>query len=142
MKLITAAQLQLPVIQAASKKIPKVAVGYVYRPGVDYRCRECWKHIPATQQCAELRPQDTARPNGYCIVWAFGIPRPGLVPTSAYTPEEVGYGEKVNGTKCHRCGNFVTPDRCKRVDENSPGDTPGEINYDACCQAQWPRIDK
>lgn len=126
----------------ATTKIPKVAVGYVYRYGTDYRCKDCWKFIPKTQQCAEYGKTDTARANGYCILWAFGTPKPGLVPTGAYTPLETGYGEKVNGTKCYRCGNFIQGDLCKRVDEKSPGDTPGKIDPNACCQAQYPKVDK
>lgn len=134
--------IQLTAAGATPKpsKVTKVGAGYVHHAGSDYRCRECWKFIPATNQCAEFRSQDTAKPHGTCTYWAFGKPVAGLKPSGAFTPAELGYTEDPNGTKCIRCKYFDSKGYCQKVDESSPGDDPGKITPGACCANQTPKV--
>ena len=121
-------------------KVTKIGAGYVFIKGAEYRCRDCWKLCQNKTRCAEMRTWDPVKPNGYCILWAHGTPRSDLIPTGAYTPEELGYGEEPNGTKCYKCQYFDQKWRksCERVDEKSRGDTPGLIHPHACCGNQEP----
>ena len=115
-------------------KITKVGAGYVYREGAEYRCDECWKFIPSRGKCAEIRSMRIIRPNGYCIQWSKG--KPGRVSEvyGDYAPEEVGYGEKPEGTLCRRCDHFDGTNRCEVVGKNDPEIKPG-----ACCDNQEPK---
>lgn len=131
--------LQSPLIQiSAVGKIAKAIVVYVHIPDTDYRCSDCWKFIPETLRCAELGLSDVVLPQGYCELWSYGSPIPGLQPLGCYRPEQVGYGEDPRGTKCRRCVNYDNG-YCKVVDEASAGDDPGRIDPNACCNAQEPR---
>lgn len=116
--------------QEIINKVSKVGAGYVEIPDTSYRCRDCWKFIPGTRQCAELRQSDRVSPNGYCTLWSFGNPIKGLVPQGAYLPDEVGYGEDKDGTFCKNCEYFegISCDKVK-----------GLIRPLACCNNQSPR---
>jgi hypothetical protein len=125
-----------------SVKVTKNGATYVFRHDTDYRCEDCWKWLPDTEQCLEFRPQDVVKAHGYCSYWSFG--EPGMIdaePTGSYLPEELGYSEDPHGTQCHRCiyKNPGDDTYCHRVDESSPGDTPGQIHPNGCCANQEPR---
>lgn len=119
--------------QVSLIKISKVGAGYIEQEGTDFRCRDCWKFIPASRQCAEMRVDDRVKPNGYCTMWAYGSPQSGLRPSGAYTPEEIGYGELKNGTKCERCTHYEGDGKCEIVD----GVIEDEIG---CCANQKPEV--
>lgn len=114
--------------------IDKVGAGYVERVATDYRCRDCWKYIPATRRCAELGRNDVVSPNGYCILWAEGRQAQHLEPHGSYTKSEVGYGEDPNGTLCRRCEYFDGHSSCKIVE--------GTISPHGCCDNQEPEDKK
>ena len=113
-------------------RISKVGAGYVYRKGTEYRCKDCWKYRPGDERCMELGAGDVVRPNGYCILWSKGEPTVGeMDEIGAYTPAEVGYGEKANGTLCRRCEHFDGASKCELVE--------GVILPGACCDNQEPK---
>ena len=121
-------------------RVTKIGAGYVFVLDTYYRCRDCWKYLPRSFQCAEMRGVYNIQPHGYCIYWAYGEPAEQPI-MGCFTPEELGYGEDPHGTGCHRCIFFdlESQRRCARVDENSSGDTPGMIHPEACCAHQEPR---
>lgn len=125
---------------AAPAKVPKTAAGYIHRNNTDYRCKDCTLFIPGKKRCAFHGPADLIHPNGYCIYWGEGKPKPMLVTWGCYTLKESGYGELRNGTLCVRCVFFNGTDDCKRVDRNSDGDDPGRIDPHGCCANQTPRV--
>lgn len=124
---------------STSGKITKVGAGYLHVLETDYRCSDCWKFIPETSRCAELGISDVVRPNGYCTMFSYGSPVPGLQPWGSYRPEQVGYGELPDGTRCKNCEYFSVIGDCKIVDKNSIGDDPGMITSNGCCANQEPR---
>jgi hypothetical protein len=117
-------------IRGGYHKISKVGAGYVFRPGTEYRCKDCWKFIPGSEQCAEIASIREIKPGGYCILWSKGEPRHQQV-FGNYTVEEVGYGELPNGTLCRRCEHFDGAHSCEIVE--------GEIKHGACCDNQQPK---
>lgn len=123
---------------STTSKVTKAAAGYVYRAGTDYRCVECWKFVEPSRRCLSHGVQDVIAAKGYCTYWEQGKPVSAGQPRGSLSKIESGYGELANGTKCRRCINFDGP-YCKRVDEKSPGDTPGRIDPDGCCSLQEPR---
>lgn len=55
------------------------------------------------------------------------------------TKEELGYAENKQGFSCKRCSHFAFPEEeCERVDKDSPGDSPGEIEENGCCGSWSP----
>ena len=112
-------------------RISKVGAGYVYRKGTEYRCKDCWKYIKETGECGELAPDQHVKPNGYCILWSQGGNAQNFYTHGDYTPAEVGYGEKTNGTLCRRCEHFDGASKCELVE--------GVILPGACCDNQEPK---
>ena len=112
-------------------RISKVGAGYVYRKGTEYRCKDCWKYLPKFERCQELSDSAVVKPNGYCILWSEGKPDNDGWVSGAYTPAEVGYGEKTNGTLCRRCEHFDGASKCELVE--------GVILPGACCDNQEPK---
>lgn len=116
-------------------KVTKVGAGYVEQRGTNYRCGDCTKFIRNTKQCAELLPENRVNSNGYCTLWSYGDPRRDQKPTGAWTKEEVGYGEKADGTLCKKCEYFDGPadgrGACQKV--------KGLIAAWACCNNQSPK---
>jgi hypothetical protein len=126
--------------KSSSDKISKEQAGYQYRPEVEYRCVECVmrKKADAGLRCAWFGPTVPVKDYGTCIYFAHGtvadIPYLGL-----FTKEELGYEENKEGFSCKRCEEFsYARNDCKKVDRNSPGDTPGTISPNACCDF-WER---
>ena len=73
---------------------------------------------------------------GSCNYFAHAHPeqKPDVPWLSLFTKEQLGYLENAEGFSCKRCEEFLFPRHdCEKVDKNSPGDTPGEINPDGCC---------
>lgn len=127
-------------VEAPSKKISKVSVGYIHRRGSDYRCRECLLFIPDSERCFIHGPGIEIKSNGYCIYWVKGQPFPGLTPKGSVSKKESGYGEDPNGTTCQKCEYFLSDKAdCQVVDKDSDGDDPGSIHPDACCANQDPK---
>ena len=91
--------------------------------------------------CAWFGPNHKISPmRGSCIYFAHDGPDRPIIPWLAlFTPVELGYTERKsdNGFSCKRCEYYgVTQHICSRVDENSEGDTPGEIHPNSCCDFQ------
>lgn len=119
-------------------KATKSEAGYLYIPGIDYRCDDCWKFLRKPLQCAEFSKEDLVRAEGYCKYFGYGDPPHGLRPQGSYTPEQALYGELDDGTLCRNCEHFSGKDDCRRVKKDSPGDTPGIIHPDGCCDLHRP----
>lgn len=119
-----------------NNKSPKEAVLYVLRPETQYTCDKCVFYKDGTPpRCALLGPTEGIKAYGSCGFWVhgeagkFNVPWIGLV-----TKLEAGYEENPQGFSCKRCEYFDSQARaCEKVDKNSPGDTPGEIHPNACC---------
>jgi hypothetical protein len=114
-------------------KVTKTGATYVFRLGTDYRCVDCWKWLPNVTGCMEMPGANgLVTENHYCTYWS---------PRGGFTPEELGLSDDPNGTQCHRCiyKNPGDDKYCHRVDESTPGDTPGQIHPNACCAHQEPR---
>jgi hypothetical protein len=133
-------------------KISKAAVGYTFHPDVEYPCSTCVFIKPIgtavfkpdrefAAGCSFFGPQDPISPTkGGCIYYTHGDSTKFDIPwLSLFTKEQLGYEENRNGFGCKRCEYADLPaSDCQKVDKDSPGDTPGEIHFGACCGA-WER---
>lgn len=118
--------------------IPKASALYVFRPETSYTCGECafLKSDKGKHGCAFFGPAFSVSPMmGACGYYSHAEPGQFEVPwMGIFTPVELGYAENRNGFSCGRCEYFgVGKNDCSKVDRNSPGDTPGEINPRGCC---------
>lgn len=122
-------------------KSSKQAVLYLHVLNTDYRCRDCVLFIAPSQRCAIHGQADVIRANGYCGFFAKGRPvASGMRPGGNVTKAQSGYGEDPNGTTCRRCVFFSKKQHdCLKVDKDTEGDDPGEINPAACCNEQTPK---
>ena len=121
----------------ASEKISKARAGYQFHPDIQYTCQSCvmLKDLGKNGYgCAWFGPNDPVdAKTGGCNYFShgagFAIPWMAL-----FTKEELGYLESPNGFSCKRCEHIDIEDKdCEKVDRNSAGDTPGEINPGGCC---------
>jgi hypothetical protein len=129
------------------KKLSKSEAGYVYRPETEYLCGQCTFAKPigtakpsATREyeagCALFGPDQTISPqHGSCNNFLHGEPAKFDIPWLALaTPVEFGYLENGPGFTCSRCEHYsIDKGDCEKVDKDSEGDTPGEINLRGCC---------
>ena len=115
-----------------------------------YECRDCSMFVSDANQCT-IHTQDTLiEPTGSCGYWVFGVPVTSEVvgaTSRMLTPLQSGYAVNPYGTgfSCKRCNHFVAKvlvsgemdesGGCNVVDFDTPGDDPGMIHPDACCNA-------
>lgn len=120
-------------------KITKAEAGYQFHPDTEYRCRECVmsKELKDGHGCAWFGPSEKISPDkGSCNYFAHAHPdyHPEIPWLGLFTKEQLGYLENSQGFSCKRCHELLFPKHeCKKVDRKSPGDTPGEINPNGCC---------
>ena len=116
----------------------KQAVLYLYTLGPDSECRDCMMWIPDHERCTVHGEGDAIRGVGSCGFFINGKPAKGEEPMGLITVRQSGYVENPYGTgfSCKRC-TFWEDQKlgCRIVNPNSPGDTPGIIHGDACCNA-------
>ena len=114
--------------------ITKAQAGYICNPETHYLCGEC-QFLKMEDRCAYFGPnQMVSQTTGSCNRFKAGETdtAPWLKPF--LTKVELGYMENAEGFGCQRCEEFkVGRDACKKVDRDSPGDTPGKIKPRACC---------
>lgn len=126
---------------AAAPKQAKEAVLYVLKPDTQYQCKDCPLYLTG-DRCVIHGIDDVIKGIGSCGFWVKGNPNLNnhTPPLGLVTKLESGYMENEPGFSCKRCSVFGGAEikKCARVDENSQGDTPGEINPDACCNAWTP----
>jgi hypothetical protein len=127
-----------------TKKIPKEAVLYIFRPEVNITCQKCVfikggdkAKNKDGDKCAVLGPTETiSAKTGSCGFYIHGdLGEAGEVPWIGFiTKPEAGYFENKTGFQCKRCEyfDFKLKD-CEKVDKDSEGDTPGMIHPDGCC---------
>lgn len=120
-----------------SCKASKSAALYVFYPGTKYTCSECVfmkEKSTGAFTCTFFVPgKNNVELWGSCNYYVKG--KVGSV-EGPYekTKIESGYMENKEGFSCKRCEYFNPPKKkCEKVDENSPGNTPGIIHPDACC---------
>lgn len=112
----------------------KQSVLYVFRPEGNVTCGMCIFRKDFTK-CAILN--DVVASYGSCGFYVHGDvddANPNMPWIGTVTKLEAGYMENKTGFQCKRCEEFDIENRaCEKVDKNSPGDTPGEIHPNACC---------
>lgn len=120
--------------------ITKAQAGYIYRPETQYTCGECV--FAKGSACSFFGPSSKIDlKKGSCNYYTHGEPGEIMVPwIGVFTKEELGYVENKNGFSCKRCEYFdyENSDCNKSVCKDSPGDTPGLIHPNACCNYQEP----
>lgn len=122
-------------------KILKAEAGYICRPGTEYTCSDCvfLKTVKDGHGCVFFGAKvSISAAAGGCNYFALGKPA-DLPWIGTLTKEELGYTENKRGFSCKRCGHFAFPkEDCDRVDKDSPGDSPGEIEENGCCGSWGP----
>lgn len=119
------------------KKVSKASVLYIHIPGTEYQCSDCTMLHPKEKSCSIHQKKFKILGIGSCGLFYFGPPAgKGF---GYLTIIQTGYEENPEGFSCKRCRRFL-PARldCRHVDRNSPGDDPGLIHPDACCN-DWRR---
>jgi hypothetical protein len=122
-------------------KFPKQSVGYTHAENTNYTCPDCVFNV-SKGQCAVLGRAGTISEFGGSNFFIFSPPndraREKMPYVGPLTKNEIGYVENKPGFSCKRCEYFVggTAMDCKKVDKDSPGDDPGMIHPDACCN-RW-----
>ncbi len=124
-------------------KVSKAEAGYISRPGSEFLCGGCvmLKELgKGGFGCAWFGPAETvSATSGSCNWFAQGDHAKLAIPwLGLYTKTELGYAENKGGFGCRRCEYIAIPERmCRKVDENSAGDTPGEISPTTGCCGLW-----
>lgn len=123
------------------EKWTKEAALYVYRPETNYRCDECVFSKMKSTKCALYGPLEDIKAEGSCGLWIHMDPGSELADKVPYlslvTKLETGYVESKTGFSCKRCEYFLPGKQdCKKVRKDSPGDTLGIIDPNACCN-KW-----
>jgi len=113
-------------------KIPKAVALYINKGG-KYTCAECVFY--KEKKCALYGPTVAIQPYGGCNLWVKGT---AAVPwIGGVTKRETGYMENKEGFSCKRCEEFIPEKRaCEKINKNSPGDDPGQISPNGCCN-RW-----
>lgn len=123
------------------EKWPKQAALYVYRPETQYKCEECVFAKLKSTKCALYGPTENIKPEGSCSMWMHMDPGSKVAEEIPYlslvTKLETGYVENKTGFSCKRCEYFsANKQDCSKVRKDSPGDTIGSIDPNACCN-RW-----
>lgn len=122
-------------------KISKSVVLYIHREGTDYQCKDCSMWVGSVNGCTIHKPGVEIKGEGSCGLWVDGDPMPDAEPHGYLTHETSGYDESPEGFSCKRCRHFIAEGNdCHKTDKDSPGDDPGEIHPDACCN-HWEGMD-
>lgn len=115
--------------------IDKSVVSYMHAPQTQYECGDCPMYIDERKLCVLHGFGDTFLVYDGCNFFVKGMPGTfGSNPIMGVTKQESGAARSTFGFSCKRCEHFdpITWD-CSEVDRNSPGDDPGIIHPDACC---------
>lgn len=118
-----------------SEKLSKAAVLYIHIKGTRYQCKDCAAFLPKEDGCAFHLRSEFIRPYGECGLFLLGKPETYTKrPHHPLLKVESGYFEQKEGSSCNDCEYFAKQFRnCAKVERDSPGDDPGEIHPDACC---------
>ncbi len=125
---------------AEAAKIPKGIVLYEHKKDTRYKCQDCVFAKNHANNCAIYGAGVAIKPFGSCRRWSqkkgsFEIPYLG-----GYTKVGTGYEENPDGFGCIRCDEFLPEENdCKKIDKDSPGDDPGQILAQACCN-RWEKL--
>jgi hypothetical protein len=137
-------QAEAATSKRSSGKLSKTEACYQYHPDIQYRCGDCIMLKPRKggEGCAWFGASvPVSGVSGSCNYFAHAHPeqKPDVPWLSLFTKEQLGYTENPEGFSCKRCEELLFPRHdCKKVDRNSPGDTPGEISPDGCCNLWEP----
>lgn len=125
-------------------KLTKSEAGYQFHPDVEYTCSDCVMHKDLPKGgggCAWFGPSDPiSLESGSCNYFAHAHDRKPELPWLAlFTPVQLGYLENRQGFSCKRCVHIdLRQEDCERVEKDSNGDTPGEIDPMGCCNLWKP----
>ncbi len=130
------AALQKSNDKAEEKKISKEVVCYINRPETEYTCDSCLYY--KQKKCALYGPTVEIKPYGGCNLYIHAEPGKIDIPwIGLVTKIETGYMENKMGFSCKRCEEFIAASSsCEKINKYSPGDDPGMINPNACCN-RW-----
>jgi len=118
-------------------KIAKETVLYIHRAGTQYTCSDCIFFRRSRGVCLIFNESDNqVKAYGGCGLWVERFKQVSMPIIGATTKTEAGYVENEAGFSCKRCDEFILSGDCKKVDKESTGDDPGEINKNACCN-RW-----
>lgn len=118
------------------RKLPKTSVLYAHYSGESYDCDDCAFWL-TDKRCIVHRSDLTVNEDDKCGFMIQGKPdtfwgKPHL----NLDPKQTGFVRGWGGEGCRVCVYYNTSRDCEKVDKNSPGDDPGEINPMACCALQ------
>ena len=123
--------------------IPKQAVLYLHsekRGTPEYGCGSCMMFIDDKERCTILPKGQVIKAHGSCGLWVGGPNATGETSHGNLTAKQAGYVENKSGFSCKRCVYFrADAQDCFVVDKDSPGDDPGKIHSDGCCNHWEPR---
>lgn len=112
-----------------SQKWEKSQAGYVHLPKTQYECQMCRFFNGARESCEIVSG----------VIHSWGTCNNYVPKIQKLNQQEAGYCENPArvGYSCKRCSYF-SPEKndCEVVDKNSPGDAPGTIHPDGCCDHQ------
>lgn len=113
-------------------KVTKAEAGY--EAADDVRCKEC-AFITEDGKCTHYpKSEEDVKAFGSCDDWQ-PLSEGRIVGNRSGTRVRTNYEENKEGFGCRRCEYMrVNVKDCKKVDRNSPGDTPGKIIGMACCR--------
>lgn len=121
--------------------VSKQATLYLHKPETQYACADCTMFLAKAERCTIHGKRDMIKSYGSCGLFVKGMPMEGH-PMGNVTKQESGYVEHGPGFSCKRCEYFdAAKQDCEIVDRDSPGDDPGIIHRDACCNA-WEAEDE
>lgn len=114
------------------KKVSKSSVLYIHLPATEYQCLDCTMLHAGADKCSIHQRHFRILKIGSCGLFYYGPPAgKGF---GYLTTVQTGYEENTEGFSCKRCSRFLAERLdCRHVDKNSPGDDPGKIHPDACC---------
>lgn len=122
---------------SGTRKLPKTSVLYAHYSGEAYDCDDCAFWLSADDKCVIHRSNFPVHDEDKCGFMIQGAPdtfrnRPHL----NLDPDQTGFVRNWGGKGCKVCVYWSSDRDCEKVDRNSDGDDPGEINPGACCVLQ------
>ena len=121
-------------------KLDKDDAGYQFKPNTQYECGDCVFYLPDHRKCQLLSDAESVLPFDGCTYFVKGVPETlGTERLYALNSLEADYSRSNFGFSCKRCVHFIMESwDCEGVNKDTPGDTPGMIHPDACCNLQEP----
>lgn len=125
-----------PTRTSGTGKLPKSSVLYAHYSGESYDCDDCAFWL-TDKRCIIHRSNLTINKDDKCGFMIQGRPDSySGKPFLNLDPAQTGLVRDWGGRGCSVCEYYSVNHDCSKVDKNSDGDDPGEINPNACCALQ------